>query len=100
MPVVAEISVVPLVEGKLKPFIDAALEPIRRSGLKFEIGATGTTVEGELDQVMEVLKQAHRAVLEKGAGRVVTDIRLDEARQGVTMEQELEGYREPAFARR
>ncbi len=97
MPVVAEFSVTPLVEGQIKPYIDAALEVIDQSGLQYEVGAVGTTVQGELDQVMEAIKQAHQAVLERGANRVVTEIRLDQAKQGITMEQELEGYRKPAL---
>jgi uncharacterized protein YqgV (UPF0045/DUF77 family) len=41
-----------------------------KSGLKFEVGAMGTTIEGTLDEVFEVVKNAHRAVLAAGAGRL------------------------------
>jgi uncharacterized protein (TIGR00106 family) len=99
MPVVAEISITPMVEGQVKPFIDAALQVIDQSGLKYEVGAAGTTVEGELDQVVDVLKNAHKAAINLGAHRVVTTIHLDQSREGVTLEQELEGYREPALQR-
>lgn len=91
--VLAEFSVTPVVEGEMKPFIDAALEEVKKAGLKFEVNPVSTTVEGEIDQVMEALKRAHEAALHKGAPRVVTEIRIDEKQGGLTMEEELEGYR-------
>jgi uncharacterized protein YqgV (UPF0045/DUF77 family) len=53
----------------------------------------GTTVEGELDQVLEAVKNAHRAVLAAGAGRVITSIKIDDRESGVSMEGKLEGLR-------
>jgi uncharacterized protein (TIGR00106 family) len=91
--VLAEFSVTPMVEGEMKPFVDAALEEIRKAGLKYEVNPVSTTVEGEIDQVVEAIKKAHEAVLQKGAHRVVTEIRIDEKQGGLTMEEELEGYR-------
>lgn len=92
--VVAELTVTPLVEGRIKPFIDAAVREIRNSGLKYEVDALGTTVEGDLDKVFQVAKQAHEAVRRQGARRVMTEIRIDEKADGeATIEKELEGYR-------
>jgi uncharacterized protein YqgV (UPF0045/DUF77 family) len=53
----------------------------------------GTTVEGELDQVLETVKRAHKAVRSKGVHRFITEIRIDDSEEGVTIERELEGYR-------
>lgn len=91
--VVAEFSVTPMTEGEMKPFVDSALQEIRKAGLKHEVGAVGTTVEGELDEVFDAIKHAHQAVLDQGAERVVTDIRIDEKKGGLSMEEEVEGYR-------
>ncbi|HEY3298102.1 MAG TPA: MTH1187 family thiamine-binding protein [Armatimonadota bacterium] len=91
--VVAEFSVTPLVAGTIKPYIDSAISEIDRAGLKKEVGPASTTVEGDLDQVMMAIKNAHQAVLNKGADRVVTEIRIDEKKGGLTMRDELEGYR-------
>jgi uncharacterized protein (TIGR00106 family) len=93
MLVVAEFSVTPMVEGELRPFVDAAVEEVKKSGLKYEVDALGTTVEGEIDQVLDTVKRAHHAVREKGAHRVVTEIRIDDKESGTTMEDELTGYR-------
>jgi uncharacterized protein (TIGR00106 family) len=91
--VVAEFSVVPIKEQSLRPFVRIALGELEKSGLKFEVGAMGTTVEGELDQVLEAVKNAHRAVLAAGAGRVITSIKIDDRESGVSMEGKLEGLR-------
>jgi uncharacterized protein (TIGR00106 family) len=69
------------------------VEEVKKSGLKYEVDALGTTVEGEIDQVLDTVKRAHHAVREKGAHRVVTEIRIDDKESGTTMEDELTGYR-------
>lgn len=91
--VVAEFSVTPLVSGAIKPYIDTAVGEIERAGLKHEVGAVGTTIEGDLDRVLDAIKHAHQAVLDLGAERVVTEIRIDEKKGGLSMEEEVEGYR-------
>lgn len=91
--VLAEFSVVPITNDRMKPFIDSALREIENSGLNYEVGPTGTAVEGDLDQVLNAIKSAHHAVLDKGADRVVTEIRIDEKKGGISIDEELEGYR-------
>jgi uncharacterized protein (TIGR00106 family) len=91
--VVAEFSIVPITDGSLRDYIKAAIEEVRRSGLQFEVGAMGTTVEGELDEVLDVVKQAHRAVRAAGAARVVTSIKIDERSGPLSIEGKLEGLR-------
>lgn len=91
--VIAEFSVTPMVEGDMKPFVDAALDEIRKAGLKCEVGPVGTTVEGDIDQVFDAIKHAHLAVLDKGVDRVITDIRVDEKKDGISIAEEVEGYR-------
>jgi uncharacterized protein (TIGR00106 family) len=91
--VVAEFSVIPAVDGSFRPYVKAAIAEIEKSGLKYEVGAMGTTLEGELDDVLEAIKNAHSAVLEAGAGRVVTSIKIDQRPGGLSMKEKLEGFR-------
>jgi len=91
--VVAEFSIVPLVEGSLRPFVKVAVGEIDKSGLKYEVDAMGTTLEGELDDVMTAIMNAHRAVLAAGAGRVVTSIKIDERKGELSINGKLEGFR-------
>ena len=91
--VVAEFTVIPIVEGSLRSYVKIAVTEVEKSGLKFEVGAMGTTIEGTLDEVLEVAKNAHRAVLAAGAGRVLTSIKIDDRGGGLTIEGKLEGFR-------
>lgn len=78
----------------MRPFVDAAVEEFRKSGLKYEVEAMGTTVEGELDQIFDAMKKAHNAVKQKGAHRVMTEIRIDDkSGEELTIERQVEGYR-------
>lgn len=91
--VVAEFSVVPATGGSLRPFVQVAIAEIDKSGLKYEVGAMGTTIEGELDEVLAAIKSAHRAVLAAGASRVVTSIKIDDRPAGLSIDGKLQGFR-------
>jgi uncharacterized protein (TIGR00106 family) len=81
--VVAEISVVP-----------RAVEVLRRRGLKHQVTAMCTLVEGELEEVLEAVGEMHRAVLEAGAPRVVTTLKVDERRdRPLSLEGKVEAVR-------
>lgn len=91
--VVAEFTITPVVGDELRPYVDAAVEEVKKSGLKYEVEAMGTTIEGDVEQVFEVVKRAHNAVKQKGADRVLTELRIDDRAEGVTIKEEVEGYR-------
>lgn len=56
--------------------VDAAIAVVAASGLHHEVGALGTTFEGEPDAVWATLRAAHEAVLASGASSVITSIRV------------------------
>lgn len=91
--VIAEFSITPIVGGEMRPYVDAAIEVVKRSGLKYEVEAMGTTIEGDLQTILDVIRKAHEAVMQAGADRVLTEVRIDDRREGVTMKEEVEGYR-------
>jgi uncharacterized protein (TIGR00106 family) len=91
--VVAEFSVTPLTDEQIKPYVDAAVQEVKSSGLKYEVDAMGTTMEGDLDTILQVVKRAHEKVKSESHGRVMTELRIDDKPEGVSIESELEGYR-------
>ncbi|MEB3198462.1 MAG: MTH1187 family thiamine-binding protein [Candidatus Sericytochromatia bacterium] len=95
MVLVAELTVIPAGGVQdTRRYVEAAVAKVRASGLLFEVDALGTTLQGELDDVLRVAREAHRAVLAAGAGRVFTEIRLDErAGQALTIARETLRYR-------
>jgi len=74
--------------------VDRAIEVIARSGVKYEVGPMETTMEGDLDQLLEVAKSAHRICLAAGAERVVTIIKIGDAIGGSTIADKVGKYRQ------
>jgi len=62
--------------------IDAAIAVLRASGLRHEVGALGTTVEGEPDAMWPLLRRVHEACLAAGADSVVSVVKLAETAPG------------------
>jgi uncharacterized protein YqgV (UPF0045/DUF77 family) len=85
--VIAEIQVAPSPPGTpddRHAFVEAAIAVIRDSGLRHEIGALGTTLEGEPDAVWATLRAAHEAMLAAGATSGISHLKV--ATVGRTMD--------------
>ncbi|MDR3736834.1 MAG: MTH1187 family thiamine-binding protein [Acidobacteriaceae bacterium] len=79
----ASFSVVPMGTGEgVKELVAEAVAIVDASGLAYQLGPMHTVVEGEPGEVISVIMQCHRKVLEL-APRVLTSITLDE-RKGAT----------------
>jgi uncharacterized protein YqgV (UPF0045/DUF77 family) len=79
---IVEIQVLPYPLGSAeRPFanVDAAIAVIQESGLKYEVGALGTTIEGEPDAVWSVVRRAHEACLRSGAEGLVTVLKIEQS---------------------
>jgi uncharacterized protein (TIGR00106 family) len=80
--IVAEVSVTVLGEGpSISRFVRVAVEELKKSGLKTLPGPNSTSIEAaSIDEVLEAVKAAHLAVVETGAKRVVTTLKMDDRR--------------------
>lgn len=81
--VIAELQVVPSPPGTSTSrwaHIDAAIDAVATSRLRFEVGPLGTTFEGPPDALWGALRQAHEATLAAGADGVITLIKLYQTR--------------------
>lgn len=76
---VAEFSIYPFVTERLEPYVTAALEETRRSGLSVEVGPFGTSVTGDIDQILALLERVQRAAFAHGATTVVTRVTIEDA---------------------
>jgi uncharacterized protein (TIGR00106 family) len=75
--VLVEFSVYPLGKGEsVGDYVARCLEIVRRSGLEYQCHAMGTTIEGELDQVLGVVRQCV-AALAADCNRVQCAMKLD-----------------------
>ncbi len=77
MKVIADICIVPIGVGvSLSEYIAACEEILDRDGLKVDLHAYGTNVEGEWRLVMDALRLCHEKVHAMGAPRISTTVKL------------------------
>lgn len=75
--VVLEFSLFPLDKGEsVSPYVARSLEIIDASGLDYRCHAMGTIIEGEFDQVMDVVKRCFQAMA-NDCSRIEGSIKLD-----------------------
>lgn len=78
---IAEIHVQPSPSGTSDnryEHVEAAIAVIQHSGLHYEVGALGTTFEGESDEVWATLRAVHEACIGSGADGVISNVRVAE----------------------
>lgn len=81
---IAEIQVIPRPAGVADDrykFVDAAIAIIQASGLRYEVHALGTVVEGPPEKIWPLLRAIHEATLEAGAERTLSIIKVSSAAQ-------------------
>jgi len=81
--VLLEFSMTPLGKGEsVSPYVARSLEIIAKSGLDYRLHAMGTVIEGEWDQVMDVVTRCHEA-MSADCDRITCSIKID-SRKGAT----------------
>ncbi len=80
-------------EEKIYPLVDKIIEMIDKTGLKYEVGPMETTIEGNLEELLEIVKESQELCIEEGASRVVSVVKIDYKPEGVTMDEKTYKYR-------
>lgn len=88
------LQIVPLTSGdRAYSLIDKAIEAIDASGLRYQVGAMETVIEGPYDEVMRTVKLAQQACLDAGAEEIVVTIKLHVRKHAdVTFGEKLDKY--------
>ncbi len=77
MKVIADFSVVPLGVGlSLSGYIAQCEKVLKEAGLKTQVHAYGTNIEGEWDAVVAAVKRCHQVLHEMGVPRISTVLKL------------------------
>ncbi|PEA54846.1 hypothetical protein CON64_11120 [Bacillus pseudomycoides] len=94
--VTVSFSVVPQAKHKdVYAVVDKAIEVVQQSGVRYEVGAMETTMEGELDELLDIIKRAQQACIDDGAEEVITSIKIHyRPSTGVTIDEKVWKYRE------
>lgn len=92
---IVAVSISPVGEGVgVSSYVARALAVLQRSDLEYEMGPMFTTIEGDLDQILEVVRRMQEAVFDEGARRVSTVIKIDDRRDRAhSMKEKLQSAR-------
>jgi uncharacterized protein (TIGR00106 family) len=79
---VVEVSIIPLgVPGtSLSGHVARVLKVLQESSLKYELTAMGTIINGDLEEIWQVLKKMHESCFAGEVGRVLTQVKIDDRR--------------------
>ena len=70
----AEFMIEPFIEGSLGPPVLAAIDSVAASGFEPQVGAFGTTITGDSDEVVRALGDMLNAAMDAGATRVTVQV--------------------------
>ncbi len=73
----ASIQLLPIVQDR-HPYewVDEAITVIQQSGIKHEVGAFATVVEGTYDEVMNVIHQVNQHLVQRGCAEWIANVQI------------------------
>ncbi|TDX52300.1 MTH1187 family thiamine-binding protein [Orenia marismortui] len=80
---IVEVSVVPIgtEDTSLSKYVAGCHKILaNEDNIDYQLTAMGTIIEGELDDILEIIKKIHKLPFDNGAKRVYTNIKIDDRR--------------------
>ena len=65
-----------LQEGNNFEVVDKAIAVVKAANVPYQVGAMETTMKGELNQLLDIVKAAQQACFDAGALEVITNIKI------------------------
>lgn len=88
------LKVLPVVkEEEIYPVVDQVIAMLSNSGLNYVVSPNDTTVEGDLDSLLELVKKAQQICIAAGAKRIFSVVTIDYKPDGVTIDEKISPYR-------
>jgi len=78
--IISQLSISPVGEGtSLSKYVKIVIEILKENNIKFKINDMATIIETEnLDTLFNVVEKAHKSVIDAGAKRVITELKIDD----------------------
>ena len=73
-----------LKEGNNFEVVDKAIDVVKAANIPYQVGAMETTMKGELNQLLEIVKDAQQACYDAGALEVITNIKIHSKTESAT----------------
>jgi uncharacterized protein (TIGR00106 family) len=76
------LTITPLGTGtpSVSRYVAGVEQVLRQSGLRHQLTAMGTIIEGDLDEILRVVRRMHEHPFTQGAVRVSTLVKIDDRR--------------------
>ena len=90
---IATINVIPLgtATSSVGSYVADCVKVLKDAGANFKMNAMGTVIDGDLDDILMLVKKMHSVPFGKGVQRVVTIVSIDDRRdKKVTSSEKLE----------
>jgi uncharacterized protein (TIGR00106 family) len=82
MSTLIDFSIFPVAKGEsVSPYVARVVKIIRDSGLQYKLGPMGTTMEGEWDELMDVVTRCFKE-LKKDCARIYMSAKIDYREHG------------------
>ena len=81
-------------DDELIRIVDAVIEYIRSTGLNYFVGPCETSIEGEYDELMEIVKECQKVAVRAGAKSVSAYVKINYRPEGdvLTIEKKVTKY--------
>jgi uncharacterized protein (TIGR00106 family) len=82
-------------EKKIYALVDKAIEVIQKSGIKYKVCPFETVLEGNYDDIMDIVKKAQEACFRAGADEVIVNIKIQNRKDSaVTINEKMKKYKD------
>ena len=80
--IIAQLSIAPIGDSSsVSKYVKEIVKVIDESNLKSETNAMATVIESkDLDTLFDLIKKAHMTMVNSGAKRVITELKIDDRR--------------------
>ena len=73
-----------LKDGNNFEVVDKAIKVVKEANVPYQVGAMETTMRGELNQLLDIVKNAQQACYDAGALEVITNIKIHSKTEAAT----------------
>lgn len=88
------LQILPVVdEDKIYDVVDKVINVIQESQLKYDVGPMETTIEGDIDTLLSLVKRSLEVCKEAQVPRVAAVVKIDYKPAGVTIDEKISKYR-------
>ena len=80
--IIASLSIAPLGKGTgVSAYVKIVIETLKKEHVKFQTNAMSTVIEiKDIETLFYIIRKAHQAVVDAGAERIITEIKIDDRR--------------------